>query len=88
MYRRHMKTIGYLGKADRLFGGSADNPQLEYDHGDCRCAESRRGVTGGIRSRRTFEPLPAGLARQSAPGLDFCLDTSAGRRRYRNPRSG
>jgi uncharacterized protein (DUF1697 family) len=23
MYRRHMKTIGYLGQIDRLFGGAA-----------------------------------------------------------------
>ena len=23
MYRRHMKTIGYLGQIDRLFGGRA-----------------------------------------------------------------
>jgi hypothetical protein len=31
VYRRHMKTIGYLGEIDELFGIPANNTELEHN---------------------------------------------------------
>jgi hypothetical protein len=41
-YRRHMKTIGYLGQIDRLFGAPATTRKLEYYRGH-RANFERRG---------------------------------------------
>ena len=40
VYRRHMTTIGYLGRIDTLLGCAGNHTQLEHD--PCRRADSER----------------------------------------------
>lgn len=49
-YRRHMKTIGYLGQLDKLFGGRATTRNWNTVLGIVRILKGEGGILPGARS--------------------------------------
>ena len=48
MYRRHMKTISYLGQIDKLYGVPATDSELEHTNCDHSNFEESHGRTRGF----------------------------------------